>query len=155
MKKYNIIANLIRVMKHVYDKATSAILFNGSIRHWFRTTVGVREGYLLSPTLFNIFLKRIMTDALEDHEGTVSIGGRTITNLCFADDIDGFIIIIINPLTTRVVGAPQMTLQPVFSIFPCSHLCFCLLCLLLPFIMPCKMVLAISISTDTHGHAIG
>ena len=30
-----------------------------------------------------------MTDALEDHEGTVSIGGRTITNLSFADDIDG------------------------------------------------------------------
>ena len=30
-----------------------------------------------------------MTDALEDHEGSVSIGGRTITNLCFADDIDG------------------------------------------------------------------
>ena len=30
-----------------------------------------------------------MTDALEDHEGTVSIGGRTITNLQFADDIDG------------------------------------------------------------------
>ena len=31
----------------------------------------------------------ILTDALEDHEGTVSIGGRTITNLCCADDIDG------------------------------------------------------------------
>ena len=30
-----------------------------------------------------------MTDALEDHEGTVSIGGRTITNLCFAHDING------------------------------------------------------------------
>ena len=30
-----------------------------------------------------------MTDALEDHEGTVSIGGRTITNFRFADDIDG------------------------------------------------------------------
>ena len=30
-----------------------------------------------------------MTDALEDHEGTVSIGGRTITNLGFADSIDG------------------------------------------------------------------
>ena len=25
----------------------------------------------------------------EDHEGTVSIGGRTTTNLRFADDIDG------------------------------------------------------------------
>ena len=63
-----------------------------------------------------------MTDAFEDHEGAVSIGGRTITNLIFADDIDGFIIIIINPLTARVVGAPQMILQPVFSIFPCSPL---------------------------------
>ena len=30
-----------------------------------------------------------MTDALEDHEGTVSIGGRTITSLRFADGIDG------------------------------------------------------------------
>ena len=32
------------------------------------------------------------------------------------------ITIIINPLTARVVGAPQMILQPVFSIFPCSPL---------------------------------
>ena len=30
-----------------------------------------------------------MTDVVEDHEGTVSIGGRTNTNLRFADKIDG------------------------------------------------------------------
>ena len=30
-----------------------------------------------------------MTDALEGHKGSVSIGGRTVTNLRFADDIDG------------------------------------------------------------------
>ena len=30
-----------------------------------------------------------MTNPLEDHEVTVSIGGRTITNLRFADYIDG------------------------------------------------------------------
>ena len=30
-----------------------------------------------------------MTDALKDHEGTVSIGGRTITSFRSADDIDG------------------------------------------------------------------
>ena len=29
-----------------------------------------------------------MTDALEDHKGTVITGGRTITNLRFADDIN-------------------------------------------------------------------
>ena len=89
MKKYNISTNLIRVMKNLYDKATSAVLFNSSKGDWLRTTVEVRQGCRLSPTLFNIFLERITTDALEDQEGTVSIRGRTITNLRFADDIDG------------------------------------------------------------------
>ena len=88
MKKYNISTNLIQVIKNLYNKATSAVLFNGSIGDWFRTTVGVRQGCLLSLTLFNIFLERIMADALEDHEGTVNIEDRTITNLRFAYDID-------------------------------------------------------------------
>ena len=89
MKKYNISTNLIQVIKNLYNKATSAVLFNSSIGGWFRTTFRIRLGCLLSPTLFNIFLERIITDACEDHEGTVSIGGRTITNIRFADDIDG------------------------------------------------------------------
>ena len=88
MKKHNISANLIQVIKYLGDKATNAVLFNGSIGDWFQTTVGVQQGCLLSPTLSNIFAQRFMTDALGDHEGTVSIGGRTITNLRFADDID-------------------------------------------------------------------
>ena len=33
-----------------------------------------------------------MAHVLEDHEGTVSIGGRTIANLRFADDIDGLAV---------------------------------------------------------------
>ena len=37
----------------------------------------------LLTTLFNL------TADLEDHEGTVSVGSRPITNLRFADDIDG------------------------------------------------------------------
>ena len=75
---------------HLVDKPTTVtdtsrslldvimVYLNGDIGDWFRTTVGVRQGYLLSPTLFNIFLERIMTEALEDHQRTVSIGGRTI-----------------------------------------------------------------------------
>ena len=31
MKKYSISTNLIRVIKNLYDKATTAVLFNGSI----------------------------------------------------------------------------------------------------------------------------
>ena len=88
MKKYNNSTNFIRVIKHLYD---NAVLFHGLIGDWFRTTVGVRQVCLLSPTLFNIFLERSMTDALEDHEETVSIRGRTIASLLFADDIDGLV----------------------------------------------------------------
>ena len=61
------------------------------IGDWFRTIVGVRQGCLLSLTLFNIFCERIMTEDLEDHKGTVNIGGRTITNLRFANNIDGLV----------------------------------------------------------------
>ena len=57
MKKYNIIANLIRVIKNPCDKATSAVLFNSSIGEWFRTTTGVRQECLLSPTSSTYFWK--------------------------------------------------------------------------------------------------
>ena len=89
MRLYNINDNLLRTVECLFNKATSAVSHDNNIGEWFRTTIGVRQGCLLSPTLFNIILERIKADALEDHEGTVSIGGRTITNLRFADDIDG------------------------------------------------------------------
>ena len=88
MRKYNINANLVCTTEQLYVKATSAVQMNGSIGELFRTTVGVRQGYLLSPTLFNIFLERIIPDALEEHDGKVSIGAGNIINLRFADDID-------------------------------------------------------------------
>ena len=61
---------------------------NGSIGEWFKTTVGIMQRCLLSPTLLSNFLERIMSDALEEHDGKVSTGGRNITNLQFADDTD-------------------------------------------------------------------
>ena len=89
MRLCNINDNLIRTIECLYNKATSAVYHNNNIGEWFRTTIRVLQGCLLSPTLFNIFLERIMADALEDHEEIVSIGGRTFTKLRFADDIDG------------------------------------------------------------------
>ena len=41
MKKYNISTNLIQIIKRLYNKATRAAFFNGSIGDWFRKTVGV------------------------------------------------------------------------------------------------------------------
>ena len=89
MRLYNINDNLIRTTECLYSKAASAVYHDNNIGEWFRTTIRVRQRCLLSPILFNIFLERIMADALEDHERTVSIGSRTITNLRFVDVIDG------------------------------------------------------------------
>ena len=89
MKKYNMGQKLISSIQQIYTRATSAVLAQGTAGEWFHTPIGVHQGCLLSPTLFNIRLEWIMNEALENHTGTVSIGGRNITNLRFADDIDG------------------------------------------------------------------
>ena len=78
MREYNINASLVRATEHLYDNNISAVQMKGSKGEWLRTTVGVRQGCLLSPSLF----------CLEEHDGRVSIGGRTLTNLLFVVDID-------------------------------------------------------------------
>ena len=88
MRKYNISANLVHTFEKLYDKATSAVQMKGSMGVWFRSTARVRQGCLLLPILFNIFLERIDSDALEEHDVKVSEGGRNITTLRSAEDID-------------------------------------------------------------------
>ena len=61
---------------------------SGSIGEWLTTTDGVKHGCLLSPIITNIFLKRIMSDTLEERGRRVSLGGRNIANLEFANDTD-------------------------------------------------------------------
>ena len=62
----------------------TAILIQGATGEWYHASDGVRQGCLLSPTIFNIFLEDIMTHAPENCKDTISIGDRNITNLRFA-----------------------------------------------------------------------
>lgn len=54
---------------------------------WFCTSVGMQQGCLLSPILFNIYME-IMSDAIENYNSTVSIEGAMMRNLNFAVGID-------------------------------------------------------------------
>ena len=67
--------DLIQVIESLYKNAGSAVLLGGELDEFFPATV-----------LFNIFLERLMQEALSDFDSTVSIG--LLCNLLFADDID-------------------------------------------------------------------
>jgi len=48
---------------------------------------GVRQGYILSPGLFNFYAECIMRNAgLEEAQAGIKIAGRNINNLRYADD---------------------------------------------------------------------
>ncbi|GFR65860.1 endonuclease-reverse transcriptase [Elysia marginata] len=91
LRGFNIDEGLVKTIESLYMNSNSAVFLNNTIGNFFKTTVGVRQGCLLSPVLFNIFLERIMQDTLHQHSPTISIGGGPICNLRFADDIDDLI----------------------------------------------------------------
>ncbi|GFR90329.1 endonuclease-reverse transcriptase, partial [Elysia marginata] len=88
LRGFSIDEGLVKTIESLYMNLNSAVFLNNTIGNSFKTTVGVRQGCLLSPVLFNIFLERIMQDTLHLHTPTISIGGRPVCNLRFADDID-------------------------------------------------------------------
>ena len=53
---------------------------------WFNIGQGVRQGCILSPTLFNLYAEYIMRRVLENWNGGLSIGGYKLSNLRYADD---------------------------------------------------------------------
>ena len=88
MRNFAITNEIIEIIESLYANSTSAVLINNVTGNFFDTTVGIRQGCLLSPVLFNIFLEQIMINTLHEHTSTISIGGHNISNLRFADDID-------------------------------------------------------------------
>ena len=54
---------------------------------WFQIGIGVRQGCILSPCLFNLHAEYIMRNAgLEEAQAGIKIAGRNINNLRYADD---------------------------------------------------------------------
>ena len=55
---------------------------------WFQIGQGVRQGYILSPFLFNLYAEYIMRNAgLGEAQAGIKIAGRNINNLRYADNI--------------------------------------------------------------------
>ena len=71
---------------YVGQEATVRTLYGTT--DWFKIKKGVRQGYLLPPSLFNLHAEHIMRNARVDKlQAGIKIGRRNINNLRYVDDI--------------------------------------------------------------------
>ena len=78
--------HLTCLLRNLYA-GQEAIVRTGHGTDWFQIGKGVREGYILSPYLFNLYAEYIMRNAgLEEEQAGIKIAGRNISNLRYADD---------------------------------------------------------------------
>ena len=69
----------------LYEQTQCAVVINGHITNWFKVAVGVRQGSLLSPSLFNIFLEFVMDD-LQSLQPTLNLSQNLSSDIRYADD---------------------------------------------------------------------
>ena len=76
---------LVDLIECIYKQSTCSVMVNGKISDWFDVLIGVRQGCLLSPGLFNLFLEFVMED-VKKLEGGLKMGNMNINNIRYADD---------------------------------------------------------------------
>ena len=77
---YNIIVNM-------YEKSNVCVKLTVGMTDNFKTNIGVKQGCVISPTLFNIFLNDL-PDILKSNESCpVQLNGKFLSCLMYADDI--------------------------------------------------------------------
>ena len=74
----------VRLISNLYWEQTASVKVNDKLTEEFKVKKGVRQGYVLSPCLFNLYTERIFKE-VENLKG-VSVGGINMNNLRYADD---------------------------------------------------------------------
>ena len=87
MKNMGFPEHIILLLKAMYDEQKAAVRPTYGLTDWLEIDQGVRQGCVLSPHLFNLYSENVMRNALEGYIGDITIGGRTVINLRYADDL--------------------------------------------------------------------
>ena len=79
--------HLTCLLRNLYADQEAAVRTGHGTTDWFKIGKGVRQGYILSPWLFNLYAEYIMwnTGLNKAHSG-IKIARRNINNLIYADD---------------------------------------------------------------------
>ena len=74
--------HLTCLLRNLYAGQEAAIRTGHETTDWFQIGKGVRQDYVLSPCLFNLYAEYIMLDAgLDEAQAGIKIVGRNINNL--------------------------------------------------------------------------
>ena len=79
--------HLTCLWRNLYAGQEATVRTGHGTTDWFHIEKGARQGYILSPCLFNFYAEYIMRNAgLEEAQAGIRIAGRNINNLRYADD---------------------------------------------------------------------
>ena len=79
--------HLTCLLRNLYAGQEATVRTGHGTTDWFQIGKGVRQGYILSPFLFNFYAKYIMRNAgLDEAKAGIKIAGRNINILRYADD---------------------------------------------------------------------
>ena len=74
------------LLRNLYAVQEATVRTGHGTTDWFQIGKGVRQGWILSPCLFNLYAEYIMRNAgLEEAQAGIKIAGRNINNLKYAD----------------------------------------------------------------------
>ena len=80
--------HLTCLLRNLYAGQEATVRTGHGTTDWFQIGKGVRQDYILSPCLFNLYAEYIMRNTrLEETQAGIKIAGRNINNLRYADDI--------------------------------------------------------------------
>ena len=87
LKEMGIPDHLTCLLRNLYEGQEATVRAGHGTTDWFQIGKEVRQGYILSPCLFNFYAEYIMRNAgLEEAKAGIKIGGRNINNLRYVDD---------------------------------------------------------------------
>ena len=79
--------HLTCLLRNLYAGQEATVRTGHGPTDWFQIGKGVRQGWILSPCLFNIYAEYIVRYAgLDEAEARIKTAGRNINNLRYADD---------------------------------------------------------------------
>ena len=87
LKKMWIPDHLTFLLRNLYAGQEATVRIRHGTTDWFQIERGVVQGCILSPYLFNLYAEIIMWNAgLDEAQAGITIAGRNINNLRYADD---------------------------------------------------------------------